>query len=378
MRPGAVVRQRAAVRARPAARRGDAGRPRHDAVHHRRRGRQRERRQAGALGDRPPEGGRPVPQLPRRDRRRRGAHRRPAALAGGARRRRASCACTTRTRIAAPPARTQAGADCPICAGGPHLEEVLRFEGPESVAAVLLETVTGANGVLVPPPGYLASIREVCDRHGILLILDEVMTGFGRTGRWFGCEHWDVTPGHHDARQGHQRRRRAARRRGREREAASLAGGARVRERAHRLRPPARLRRRRRDHRGAARRAAGGERGGDGRGARRRAAGARRRSPVGRRGPRASGCSGVSSWCATARPASRWCRTPRRERPRSRWRPSGGPPWTAASTSSRTATSCMVAPPLIVGRDEASRWGSGRPPGRRAGRRRRASPGLTL
>jgi taurine--2-oxoglutarate transaminase len=59
---------------------------------------------------------------------------------------------------------------------------------------VILETVTGANGVLVPPRGYLASIREVCDRHGILLILDEVMTGFGRTGRWFGCEHWDVVP----------------------------------------------------------------------------------------------------------------------------------------------------------------------------------------
>ena len=88
----------------------------------------------------------------------------------------------------------EAGADCPICAGGPHLEEVLAYEGPESVAAVLLETVTGANGVLVPPPGYLASIREVCDRHGVLLILDEVMTGFGRTGRWFACQHWDVTP----------------------------------------------------------------------------------------------------------------------------------------------------------------------------------------
>jgi taurine--2-oxoglutarate transaminase len=87
-----------------------------------------------------------------------------------------------------------AGAPCPICAGGPHLEQVLEFEGPETVAAVLIETVTGANGVLVPPPGYLASIREVCDRHGILLILDEVMTGFGRTGRWFGCEHWDVAP----------------------------------------------------------------------------------------------------------------------------------------------------------------------------------------
>ena len=83
---------------------------------------------------------------------------------------------------------------CAIAAGGPHLEEVLQYEGPESVAAVILETVTGANGVLVPPPGYLASIREVCDRHGVLLIFDEVMTGFGRTGRWFACEHWDVAP----------------------------------------------------------------------------------------------------------------------------------------------------------------------------------------
>ena len=84
--------------------------------------------------------------------------------------------------------------DCAIAAGGPHLEEILRYEGPDSVAAVILETVTGANGVLVPPPGYLASIREVCDRHGVLLIFDEVLTGFGRTGRWFACEHWDVVP----------------------------------------------------------------------------------------------------------------------------------------------------------------------------------------
>ena len=83
---------------------------------------------------------------------------------------------------------------CPVCAGGPHLEEILQYEGPRTVAAVLLETVTGANGLLVPPDGYLRSIREVCDRHGILLILDEVMAGFGRTGRWFACEHWDVTP----------------------------------------------------------------------------------------------------------------------------------------------------------------------------------------
>ncbi len=87
-----------------------------------------------------------------------------------------------------------ASTGCPVCSGGPHLEEVLQYEGPESVAAVVLETVTGGNGVLVPPDGYLRSIREVCDRHGILLVLDEVMAGFGRTGRWFACEHWDVAP----------------------------------------------------------------------------------------------------------------------------------------------------------------------------------------
>src|SRR6266542_901618 len=83
---------------------------------------------------------------------------------------------------------------CPVCTGAPHLEEILMYEGPQTVAAVLLETVTGTNGIIVPPDGYLQSIREVCDRHGILLILDEVMAGWGRTGRWFACDHWDVVP----------------------------------------------------------------------------------------------------------------------------------------------------------------------------------------
>jgi taurine--2-oxoglutarate transaminase len=83
---------------------------------------------------------------------------------------------------------------CPVCSGAPHLEEILQYEGPNTVAAVILETVTGTNGIIVPPDGYLQSIREVCDRHGILLILDEVMAGFGRTGRWFACDHWDVVP----------------------------------------------------------------------------------------------------------------------------------------------------------------------------------------
>lgn len=83
---------------------------------------------------------------------------------------------------------------CPVCTGAPHLEEILQYEGPHTVAAVILETVTGTNGIIVPPDGYLRSIREVCDRYGIVLIADEVMAGFGRTGRWFAVDNWDVVP----------------------------------------------------------------------------------------------------------------------------------------------------------------------------------------
>jgi taurine--2-oxoglutarate transaminase len=83
---------------------------------------------------------------------------------------------------------------CPVCSGGPHLEEILMYEGPETVAAVILETITGTNGIIVPPDGYLQSIREVCDRYGILLIADEVMAGFGRSGKWFAVDNWDVVP----------------------------------------------------------------------------------------------------------------------------------------------------------------------------------------
>ncbi|HZD55269.1 MAG TPA: aminotransferase class III-fold pyridoxal phosphate-dependent enzyme, partial [Anaerolineales bacterium] len=75
-----------------------------------------------------------------------------------------------------------------------HLEEIINLEGPETIAAVLMETVTGTNGVIIPPEGYLKGVREICDRHGILLIADEVMSGFGRTGRWFAIDHWDVVP----------------------------------------------------------------------------------------------------------------------------------------------------------------------------------------
>jgi taurine--2-oxoglutarate transaminase len=74
------------------------------------------------------------------------------------------------------------------------LEETILLEGPNTIAAYILETVVGTNGILVPPDGYIAGVREICDRYGILMIADEVMAGFGRTGRWFAIDHYDVVP----------------------------------------------------------------------------------------------------------------------------------------------------------------------------------------
>ena len=73
-------------------------------------------------------------------------------------------------------------------------EEVLQMEGPQTIAAIIVEPVTGTNGILIPPDGYMQGLRKLCDRHGILLIADEVMAGFGRTGEWFSINHWNVVP----------------------------------------------------------------------------------------------------------------------------------------------------------------------------------------
>ncbi len=75
-----------------------------------------------------------------------------------------------------------------------HLEEIILYEGPETIAAILMESVTGTNGIIIPPAGYMQGVRALCDRYGIVMIADEVMAGFGRTGRWFAIEHWNVTP----------------------------------------------------------------------------------------------------------------------------------------------------------------------------------------
>jgi taurine--2-oxoglutarate transaminase len=75
-----------------------------------------------------------------------------------------------------------------------HLEQTIILEGASTIGAIIIETVVGTNGVLVPPPGYLQGVRELCDRYGIVYIADEVMVGFGRLGEWFAFEAFDVVP----------------------------------------------------------------------------------------------------------------------------------------------------------------------------------------
>ena len=75
-----------------------------------------------------------------------------------------------------------------------HLEEIILYEGPESIAGIIMESVTGTNGIIIPPQGYMQGVRALCDKYGILMIADEVMSGFGRTGKMFAIEHWDVVP----------------------------------------------------------------------------------------------------------------------------------------------------------------------------------------
>ena len=75
-----------------------------------------------------------------------------------------------------------------------HIEEVILYENPDTVAALIFEGVTGSNGIFVPPPEYLPMVREICDKYNILYVSDEVMSGFGRTGKWFSSQNWNVVP----------------------------------------------------------------------------------------------------------------------------------------------------------------------------------------
>ena len=82
----------------------------------------------------------------------------------------------------------------PVAESLRDIEEIIMFEGAKNIAGMIVETVVGTNGILIPPDGYMQGVREICDRHGILLICDEVMAGFGRTGKWFAVDHWNVVP----------------------------------------------------------------------------------------------------------------------------------------------------------------------------------------
>ena len=82
----------------------------------------------------------------------------------------------------------------PVAESLQGLEDVIRYEGAHTIAAVFLETIVGTNGILIPPDGYLQGVRDICTRNGILMVCDEVMAGFGRTGRWFAVDNWDVVP----------------------------------------------------------------------------------------------------------------------------------------------------------------------------------------
>ena len=92
------------------------------------------------------------------------------------------------------PWRWARGEPEPVAEHLAYIEEVMQYEGPHTIAAFIMETVTGTNGILIPPDGYLQGIRDLCTKHGIVMICDEVMAGFGRTGRWFAVDHWGVVP----------------------------------------------------------------------------------------------------------------------------------------------------------------------------------------
>ena len=116
----------------------------------------------------------------------------PAALAQRLRQQRASCTSSVRSftaRTSTPRPRRRSAS-----ARSHHLDDVIRLEGPSTIAAIVLESIPGTAGIMVPPPGYLAGVRELCDRYGIVFIADEVMAGFGRSGKWFSVDHFDVTP----------------------------------------------------------------------------------------------------------------------------------------------------------------------------------------
>ena len=271
-------------------------------LHQRRRRSQRERDQDRALVHRAPQDPGPLPLVPRRHRRRDHADRRSAALGRRARHPR------RRPRARLLPRRAaRLGHRRPKRWRGSRKSS--SSKGRRRSPAFIIEPVTGTNGILVPPDGYLQGVRALCDKHGILLIADEVMAGFGRTGEWFAVDHWKVVPDIMTMAKGLTSAYVQLGAVGLRRQIADLftdrvfSGG--LTYNSHPLACAAALatiavyeedrliERARTDGR-----ADGGAAG------RSRRHGIRRSAPCDR-----SGCSGSSSWCATARRASRWRRS---------------------------------------------------------------------
>ena len=138
------------------------------------------------------------------------AHRRPAPL-GERAATTAPCASSVPTCTArrSTPRRPEQESERALA----HLEQTILLEGAPTIAAIIIETIVGTNGVLVPPPGYLQGVRELCDRYGIVYIADEVMVGFGRLGEWFGVDAFDGAARPDHLREGRQLGLRPARRR---------------------------------------------------------------------------------------------------------------------------------------------------------------------
>ena len=177
---------RGARAARAQARRDLPGRHRRLLLHQRRRRGERERDQDRAAVHRPPQGDVVLPLVSRRHRGRDDADRRSAPLGRGARH-------AGRRPRAQSVSRHPKGWDTAEVALA-RIEETIELEGPKTIAAFILEPVTGTNGVLVPPDGFIQGIRDLCTKYGILMVADEVMSGFGRTGEWFAVDHWRVVP----------------------------------------------------------------------------------------------------------------------------------------------------------------------------------------
>ena len=160
------------------------------------------------LVHRPQQDHRALPLVSRRDERRDHADRRPAPLGRRARHARRR----PHARPVHVPLPRRSPDPCPVCSGAPHLEEILAYEGAADGRRGDPRDGRRDERDHRPPDGYLQAVREVCDRHGILLILDEVMAGFGRTGHWFACRALGRRSRHHHRREGDQLRLRAARR----------------------------------------------------------------------------------------------------------------------------------------------------------------------